>query len=90
MVTMRMCWCVRSGDNGDTGPTPRKVYFSLWLSDSSRISCVPRLSTMPDLARDVSCIAYWYPVRLIEQHALFRLEETIHAYFCRQSGILRH
>jgi hypothetical protein len=25
MVTMRMCWCVRSGDDGVICPTPKKA-----------------------------------------------------------------
>jgi len=29
------------------------------------------LSIMPDLAREVSCIMHWYPVRIIWQYALF-------------------
>jgi hypothetical protein len=65
MVTMRMCWCVRSGDDGVIYPTPKKVYFSPWLWYYQRISCMPRLSIMPDLARNVSCIMHWYPVRII-------------------------
>ena len=71
MVTMRMCWCVRSGDDGVICPISKKVYFSPWLWYYQRISCMPRLSIMPDLARNVSCIMHWYPVRIIWQYALF-------------------
>jgi hypothetical protein len=51
MVTMRMCWCVRSGDDGVICLTPEKVYFSPWLWYCQRISWMPRLFIMPDLAR---------------------------------------
>jgi hypothetical protein len=90
MVTMRMCWCVRSRDAGVLYPTPKKAYFSPWLFYDQRISCMPRLFIMPDPMRAVSCIVHRYPVRLIWHHVFFRLEGTIHAYFCRQSGILRY
>jgi hypothetical protein len=67
MVTMRMCWCVRSGDDGVICPTPKKVYLSPWLWYYRRISCMPHLSIMPALARNVSCSMHWYPVRIIWQ-----------------------
>ena len=62
---MRICWYVRSGDDGGYLPTPKKVYLSPWLWYYQRISCMPRQSIMPDVVRDVSCIMHWYRVRII-------------------------
>jgi|SoiMethySBSTD1v2_1073268.scaffolds.fasta_scaffold41692_9 hypothetical protein len=71
MVTMRMCWCVRSRDDRVICPNSKKVYFSPWLWYYQRISCMLRLSIMLDLTRNVSCNMHWYPVRIIWQYALF-------------------